>query len=45
MKNETAYEQRFNQLFFVELLGYDQVNNLRPKAPTPVGGKIADGVL
>lgn len=45
MKNETAYEQRFNQLFFVELLGYDQVNNLRPKAPTPIGGKIADGVL
>ncbi len=45
MKNETAYEQTFNQLFFVELLGYTPNENVRPKAWTPVGGKIADVAL
>lgn len=45
MKNETAYEQTFNQLFFVELLGYAPNENIRPKAWTPIGGKIADAAL
>jgi len=45
MKDETAYEQTFNQLFFVELLGYLPNENLRPKAWTPIGGKIADAAL
>lgn len=42
MKDETRYEQNFNELFFHQLLGYDPKINLHPKASTPVGSKIAD---
>ena len=42
MKDETRYEQNFNELFFHQLLGYDPKVNLHPKASTPVGSKIAD---
>jgi hypothetical protein len=36
MKDETRYEQNFNELFFHQLLGYDPKINLHPKASTPV---------
>ncbi len=42
MKDETRYEQNFNELFFHQLLGYDPKMNFHPKASTPVGSKIAD---
>ncbi len=42
MKDETRYEQNFNELFFHQLLGYDPKTNLHPKASTPVWSKIAD---
>ncbi len=41
-KDETRYEQRFNGLFFGELLWYEENKNRHPKASTPVWGKIAD---
>lgn len=41
-KDETRYEQRFNNLFFGQLLGYEENINRYPKASTPVGSKTAD---
>jgi hypothetical protein len=42
MADETRYEQRFNNLFFGQLLGYEENIHRHPKASTPVGSKIAD---
>ncbi len=42
MKDETRYEQRFNNLFFGELLGYEENIHRHPKANTPVWAKTAD---
>lgn len=40
--DETRYEQRFNNLFFWQLLWYEENTHRHPKASTPVGSKIAD---
>lgn len=40
--DETRYEQRFNNLFFWQLLWYEENIHRHPKASTPVGSKIAD---
>lgn len=44
-ENETQYEQIFNDLFFGQLLGYENGKHRIPQAGTPIGGKRADLAL